>query len=188
MMLAFARLDIDEFAAIDPLVSQHLIALQNLGTVEIFLAITVLGSTLGILLVTLAVAYFLRRNLNAVFKLFFLIIGAGATMGIAKTFVERARPDVLAWLDPLSSFSFPSGHATLTTALYGFIAVESYRRGRARTAKSIGVILPVFVIILVALSRMVLSAHYFTDVIAGVLLGLFWLSVIYMLPRIRLGI
>jgi undecaprenyl-diphosphatase len=182
-MLMLARLFPQYLDAVDSTVQASLTALQTLTYTEPFLVITVLGSTLGISLLTLLGLYLLRRNYFVALQLALLMLFSSISMGIAKTFVERARPDTLMWLDPLNTYSFPSGHATLTTAFFGFVAVTLYRRMRTKSAKYLSVLLCVLTILLVCMSRLILNYHYLTDVIAGMLLGLFWLSVVHMLPR-----
>lgn len=185
-MLALARFYPDYFDRIDDVAEKLVTPLQITPYYEPFLAVTVLGSVLGITLAALGAAYLLRRNRFIVLQLFLVLILSSASMGIAKSFVERARPDVLAWLSPLSSYSFPSGHATLSAAFYGFLAVSFYRRIQNPTKRLVSVATCVLIITLVCISRLVLNYHYLSDVIGGVLLGLFWLSVVFMLPRHKL--
>lgn len=188
IMLMFARLDPDDFERLDAWFENAVKPLQTFGHIELFLAITVLGSVVGITVMTIGAAFFLRRNRLAVLQLFLLMVFSSVSMGSAKFFVERARPNVLLWLDPSNTYSFPSGHATLSTALYGFIAVQLYRRSTSTIARYLSILVPAGVILLVSWSRIVLNYHYFTDVTAGILLGLFWLAVIFMLPKPRGGL
>ncbi|MEO6536584.1 MAG: phosphatase PAP2 family protein [Candidatus Paceibacterota bacterium] len=182
-MLIFARYSPDILEDVDSIVSPHIIWLQSFGTTEIFLAITTLGSVLGVAILALGAAFFLRTSRASIVRLVVLLAGAGLSVDAAKLFVARARPEVLTWLTPESSFSFPSGHSTLSMAFYGFIAVSLYRRANSTLAKTLSVLIPGLLIFMIGFSRMVLNYHYFTDVIAGFLLGLFWLSVVFMLPR-----
>ncbi len=183
IMLAYARLLPGALDDIDAIITPHLVLLQSFGWTEVFVAITTLGGLAGIGLVGLGTAYFLRHSRRSIVRLICLLAGAGLSVEIAKSFVERSRPDALSWLSSLTSFSFPSGHATLSMALYGFIGVSLYRRAVTLSGRIVAIIVPSLILFMVGFSRMVLSFHYFTDVIAGFLLGFFWLSVAYMLPR-----
>jgi len=182
-MLMVARLYPGYFDSIDRTIEAVFTPLQTFPHIELFLVITVLGSVTGIIVLALGALFLLRRNSHAVIQLFFLLVFASVSMGIAKMFVERARPEALLWLDPMNSFSFPSGHATLSTAFYGFIAVCLVRRTHSPILRTFWVALCIAVILAVGLSRLILNFHYFTDVLAGIFLGLFWLSVIFILPR-----
>jgi undecaprenyl-diphosphatase len=186
LMLMLARLAPEYLDRTDDVVEKFILPLQVAPYYVPFLVVTVLGSTLGIILTTVGAGYLLRRNRFTVLQLFLVLFFSSISMGIAKAFVERARPDVLQWLSPLSSYSFPSGHATLSTAFYGFLAVCLYRRVRTPLWRFLSVATCILIIFFVCLSRLVLNYHYMTDVTAGVFLGIFWLAVIFMLPKRRL--
>jgi undecaprenyl-diphosphatase len=89
-----------------------------------------------------------------------------------KQVVQRARP-VTDYITEhgIHGYSFPSGHATGTFAVYGMIAylIYSHTKGRLRMA---GVGLCVAVILLVSFTRVYLGVHFPTDVFAGWLLAL----------------
>lgn len=182
ILLTAARLYPGYLDGIDALAERLIQPYQTFRPVELFLAFTVLGSGIGASVVALGMAFFLRRNRMAVLQLFLVLLFASISMGIAKAFVERARPEAVLWVDPLNSYSFPSGHATLSTALYGFLFVALYRRTESTAVRVLAGILCAGIVALVCASRLVLNVHYATDVIGGVLLGLFWLAVVHMLP------
>ncbi|HXH04205.1 MAG TPA: bifunctional DedA family/phosphatase PAP2 family protein [Candidatus Competibacteraceae bacterium] len=77
----------------------------------------------------------------------------------------------------VSSFSFPSNHATLTTLLFGFLAVLIARETpwARRWLVYLGAAL---VILPVAFSRLSLGAHWLTDTVAGICLGLVWVGLV----------
>ena len=96
------------------------------------------------------------------------IIGLAAIgVELVKAFVARVRPEVL---DPLlveHGFSFPSGHATLSTVAYGVLAVLISRSRLPRAAR-IAVIAGLAVLVFaIGVSRIWLGVHFPTDVLAG---------------------
>lgn len=73
-----------------------------------------------------------------------------------------------------TSWSFPSGHAINSAVFYGMLACVLLRLLPARWHRPV---LAVNLLLagLVGLSRILLQAHYFTDVLAGYAFGLTWL-------------
>ncbi|GEK57213.1 hypothetical protein CHL76_02630 [Marinococcus halophilus] len=104
------------------------------------------------------------------------MIGISIITTVFKNFFSRQRPEVLAAYDG-TGFSFPSGHATGAVTFYGFLAYLVIRSGLATVWKWILGILLIVLALLVAISRMFLGVHYFTDVLAGISVGLFWLLI-----------
>jgi undecaprenyl-diphosphatase len=102
--------------------------------------------------------------------------GAQATTWTAKYIIGRPRPVFLPNITEWNP-SFPSGHATATTALIGMLAyVVAIARppGGQRAAVAA---CAVAAIGLICFSRLFLGVHFLTDVTAGILVGIFWLLV-----------
>lgn len=102
-----------------------------------------------------------------------LSLGAGVGLSsLVKTLVGRPRPPVHR-LEHVTSASFPSGHATQSTAFFLAVLlvwlVHHRSRGREAVIALTGVL-----IIAIALSRVYLGVHYPTDIAAGILLGGAW--------------
>jgi membrane-associated phospholipid phosphatase len=89
---------------------------------------------------------------------------------VAKHLVARARPVVEDALTLAPGYSFPSGHATNTTAAGLILTVLVWpllgRRGRTAL-----VALVAAAVVLTGLDRVFLGAHYPSDVVAGIALG-----------------
>jgi undecaprenyl-diphosphatase len=88
---------------------------------------------------------------------------------LVKVSVGRERPDI-ARLVGVSGFSFPSGHTAASAAVYAAIALV-VGRGRDRRTKAILAGVAGGITVAVAMSRVMLGAHWLTDVIAGAALG-----------------
>jgi membrane-associated phospholipid phosphatase len=153
------------------------------GWTEFFERVTWLGNVPVLVAVTAAAAAVLawKRQRMELLLLLLAVVGTEIlTVGLKVGF-HRQRPF---FPDPLameSSYSFPSGHASVSLAVYGtigFIAARHLRDVRARIAVlSASAIL----VLLIGISRLYLGVHFLTDVIAGFSLGLAWVTLCVLL-------
>lgn len=94
---------------------------------------------------------------------------------VIKTMLARARPFPI--YSGSSVYSFPSGHATMSMVIYGFLAVLISRelsiRGRIIAFAAIFVF-----IVMIAFSRLYLGVHWFSDVLGGLAFGMAWVAVL----------
>ncbi len=93
-----------------------------------------------------------------------------AVNGLTKHFVSRPRPHLLDPITHAGGFSFPSGHAAGTAAVFAALAILFLRPG-ARWGNRAVVIAVAVVIGCVAATRVLLGVHYPSDVAAGILVG-----------------
>jgi undecaprenyl-diphosphatase len=104
-------------------------------------------------------------------------IGAAAlAVELVKSYIGRARPDLLEPVIEEHGFSFPSGHATLSMVAYGVLAVLISRSRLSRWVEMLAVIGLGLLVVLIGISRVWLGVHFPTDVIAGWTAG--WVIVI----------
>jgi undecaprenyl-diphosphatase len=102
--------------------------------------------------------------------------GFGLTSALKIAFA-RARPDAWPALVKETTYSFPSGHATMSTVFFGGLVAVVFHLSPSRAARVCGACLAAVCVIGVAVSRVYLGAHWATDTFAGVLVGLFWVIV-----------
>jgi len=161
------------------------IRIKELGTVHdlLFLAET-FGTTLGAIIVTLLVLELDWHKRIRLFRYFGAILSVSLVSNLIKLFVIRYRPrgidfaspesiaqlnvlsiDWMPWTSAIKSVegSFPSGHTAMAFAAFVVLAFL-YPQG-----KRIFLILAIFV----GVQRIVVSAHFPSDVIAGAMVGLF---------------
>jgi membrane-associated phospholipid phosphatase len=121
-----------------------------------------------------------------------ILIGAAGIgsllMTIAgKDIIQRHRPNIALAIPPYEhSPSFPSGHTLNATVIAGVVGYLLWLRRRTIAAKVTAIVAPVVIAIVVGLSRVLLGAHWFTDVLAGWLLGVLWLALVVTAHRLYL--
>jgi undecaprenyl-diphosphatase len=138
--------------------------------------VTALGSTTLVVLFsvfTLVVLLVLRDRLGAL-QLLAASAGAGILTVVTKNTFERIRPEEAQRLIAVSGFSYPSGHAVSTSALYLTIAIIAMRYVKDWGAKAAVFVAVSAVVIMVGASRVYLGVHYVTDVVSGISLGAAW--------------
>jgi undecaprenyl-diphosphatase len=115
-----------------------------------------------------------------------MLIGSISSLldNIIKLIISRQRPpaDLVHILSPTTGFSFPSGHAVFFTWMAFMIAVSLAPKTKP-ALRPILWILAVVVIILTCIARVWAGAHWPSDVIGGVLLGIGWSAFVLWLPE-----
>jgi undecaprenyl-diphosphatase len=120
-----------------------------------------------------------RRRRDAVFAA--LAVGGAATlMTILKSQFQRVRPALWVSVAPETSYSFPSGHATLNSALATTIVLLLWRTRWRWHA----VVLGVAWVVTICLTRVYLGVHFPSDVTAGAAGAFAWVfGLRQILPR-----
>ncbi|MET1078708.1 MAG: bifunctional DedA family/phosphatase PAP2 family protein [Pseudomonas sp.] len=88
--------------------------------------------------------------------------------GLLKMSFARVRPEVL--LEPLSTYSFPSGHSSAAFAFFLVLGVLA-GRGQPARLRVTWLLLASLPALSIALSRVYLGVHWPTDILAGALLA-----------------
>jgi undecaprenyl-diphosphatase len=152
----------------------------------VFTAVSALGSSAVLVPVLAAAAVWFRWARGTWRPAALLGAGYGgavALYGLIKALVARPRPPLGMAVGHFRGYAFPSGHATQAIVAWGMLAAlvagltPSWSRKVAAWASAL------LVAVLVAATRVYLGAHWFTDVVGGLVLGALWLSAILTLSR-----
>jgi membrane-associated phospholipid phosphatase len=142
---------------------------------DIVLWVTQFGSTWFLIgFSILAVAILAKISRRAMVFYVLGVGGAGALNQFAKVLFARERPAFteLPAVYELDSFSFPSGHAMATGAL--FLTLYLIARRLARPHRWTAAVIALVLTVAVGATRVYLGVHYPSDVIGGWALGCLW--------------
>ncbi len=161
-------------AALDTGVLELLYSIRNADLVQIFIWISEFGrlSTVCGLMASVALFFILARKYAYAVGLVVSVVSSTVAIVALKEIVERARPPISFQAYTEIWYSFPSAHAALAAAFYGFLVYIAARSITNRTLKIIVITMCVALVLLVAFSRIYLGVHYMSDVVMGLLLGL----------------
>lgn len=151
----------------DEAITNYFISIRTPIITEIMKLLSFLGSTPTYIVITIVIM-FIELKQGLFYGGHLLIIQV--INRIIKYFIKRPRPNSINWLVQESNFSFPSGHAMSAMCGYGLLYIK-FTNSNLKY-KKIYSILSIAMIFLISISRIYLGVHYFSDVLAGMLLAL----------------
>lgn len=139
--------------------------------------ITRLGSSIALYGFTgLMVAWLLwRRYWRAVVHWLVAIAGVALLTQAAKHYTMVSRP--IESLTSVMGYAFPSGHASLSLVVFGFLAVIVAREVPPRW-RWIPYSVAFFPVMAISFSRVYLGAHWLSDILGGWSLSLVWITLL----------
>jgi len=176
--LAFAVIDWSYASDIDHRVNTLFAPFRAPWLVQLFAQVTSLGTIVSMSTIVIIVSGLLwsAGRLQVLIPLWVSFVGAEATTWSIKYGIDRVRPDFITGITEANP-SFPSGHATASTVVLGFIAFIIARDLKSRSQRVETAYWAAVAIATICLSRMFLSLHYLSDVLAGWLVGSLWLLI-----------
>jgi undecaprenyl-diphosphatase len=170
---------------IDLWIYQHITIIYIPFLNKSMILISSINNTYQLIFIVAIIVFFLNYYKLYTEMIFFTIsmIGNSLLFLLIKEIVKRERP--ISQLIEISGYSFPSGHATLSTTLA--FSLYLILRNRIKYKKFLLISCVMFPLI-ISFSRIYLSVHYLSDIIAGMALGLIWVSMIYFILFYNKGI
>jgi undecaprenyl-diphosphatase len=117
---------------------------------------------------------FLARRSAVAWLMLSAVLGGVALNNLLKFAFARPRPDFVTHAARVFTTSFPSGHATLSAITYLTMGALLARIHSSLTIRIYLMLVAVFLILLIGMSRIYLGVHYPTDVLGGWCVGAAW--------------
>lgn len=165
----------DPIIAADTRIANLFFVFRTDELTNVFTWITMLGKSQVILVfifISVAVLWLWRKK-YCMLSLFVAVAGSEAFTYFGKMAFHRPRPEMAVYAE--HSFSFPSGHATIAVAFYGFVGYLLMRFSQSWNRKVNIFFTTILLIAAIGFSRVYLGVHYISDVWSGYLVGAMWL-------------
>lgn len=160
--------------AIDRKIYELLTKNMSSFSTTFFKCITNFGSALYLIIITLLLL--LLKNKKIAFASAINLAVSFGFNQLLKAVFSRARPSGISLIKE-TGYSFPSGHAMVSMAFYGFLIYLIYKSNWKKQHKIICITLLSILILAIGLSRIYLGVHYASDIIAGFSMGIVYLSI-----------
>ena len=154
-------------------IKENLISDEITNYIKIF---TNLGGALVLIILSLILMFLLKNKKDGLAILINLITSFLLNL-LMKIIFLRERPGVNNWLVEEIGYSFPSGHATVSMAFYGFLIYLAYIKIKNRQTKYWIISILSIVILFIGVSRVYLGVHYLSDILGGFLFSIFYLVI-----------
>jgi membrane-associated phospholipid phosphatase len=115
-----------------------------------------------------------RKRYHSLISSFAALSASTFSAYMGKWYYQLPRPIALAWYEEFS-YSFPSGHATVAMAFYGFLFYLLLMYLTSSRLKYFIFCLAILFILGMGFSRVYLCVHYLSDVLVGFAIGFVWL-------------
>ena len=160
---------------LDTPIYQGIYQLRNNTWDSIFKSITRFGNILTVLCISIVLMLTMNKKNQFIFGINIILNVLSNQM--LKNIIQRPRPDHIK-LIVQSGYSFPSGHAMISIALYGFIIYLIAKKPYNKYIKIISISLLTLLILGIGCSRIYVGVHYPSDVISGYSLALIILIIV----------
>lgn len=165
----------DKIDTLDKNIHSYILNIRNENLTSILITITNISSAYALIVLSILLLLIMKKKKIPLLICLNLIISF-LTNQIAKLTFSRPRPVGINLIEE-SGYSYPSGHAMISMAYFGFIAYLIYKSNINKIIKSILITSIFILILLIGFSRIYLGVHYLSDIIGGFLLSIAYIMI-----------
>lgn len=163
----------DKVHAIDGYFQNMMLNIRTDKLNDVMVIVTNIGSSYTLIAISFLLLFLLKNKKNSLFILVNLICSFLSSQAF-KFIIRRDRPSTSGLVDTVG-YSYPSGHTMVSICFFGFITYLLIKKCNSNSKKVLISLLFFVTVFFIGFSRIYLGAHYFTDVIAGILLSVIYL-------------
>lgn len=151
--------------------------IQNSAFTVIAKITSFIFDTAALMVITIILCIFLWFKRGKKYSLFFLItmLFNGLIILLLKDLFQRPRPLNSLIVD--TSFAFPSGHTASAVVFFGLITYLIFKKSKSQDWKIGFFVFSIFMVLFIGFIRLYLNVHWFTDVLGGLAIGTFILTI-----------
>ncbi|MCW2835112.1 MAG: dagK 2 [Nocardioides sp.] len=150
---------------------------RHAAAVKVLLAIELIFGTIStiVYVVVLVLGLAVAGHRRAIVWTVAVMVGTSATTTVMKLAFRRERPQWDDSVHTLTSFSFPSGHASGIASGMGVVVVLSWLYIQRKAIRWSVLTAAVTLVAVVGADRILLGVHNLSDVLAGYMVAGFWI-------------
>ena len=169
---------------LDLLINSFMPKIENNFLTTLSKIIAIIFDTITLIIISIIISVYLWAKDNKRESLFFVIMMllTSLVIFILKNLMQRARP--LNSLVFETGFAFPSGHTTASLVFFGVLTHLILVKNKSEFFKFLILGISIFIVAIISFSRLYLNSHWMTDVLGGLALGFFILTIFIIMYKI----
>jgi len=153
-------------------VNSLMVSIRNPILSDIMIFLTNVGGPVGLtaVAVIIVIILWIHNKKHHILQIVLTLAISGAIVWSIKEAIQLPRP--IGGLVAARGYSFASGHAAYATIFFSLLAYSYMSHFTSALRRRIFIAAAVVLAFLIGISRVYLGVHYFTDVLAGFLIGI----------------
>ncbi len=185
LVLLYGVLSNGALLEVDRWVSTHIPNIQSPQLTKMVIFITNMNGIEGSAIFSFFIIGFLlfKKYYSDLQYYLLSFLGASALFTVIKLWVERPRPALKIINE--QAFSFPSGHAAMSMVIALMLYVIFISKISSRGGQLALLLFTLSWPILIAFTRVYLNVHWLSDTLAGFTVGIFWVTLIFLVMQAK---